>query len=76
LRRKVALRVVIDGTTLSVTHDMASARKIAIRISMKADGRFILDGALEVIDESGNAPVGQIFDSCAAGPDQMQFCRL
>jgi phospholipid/cholesterol/gamma-HCH transport system ATP-binding protein len=59
-------------TTLSITHDMASARKISDRIAMIYQGRIIWDGPTAEIDASGNPYVDQFIHGRAAGPIQMQ----
>ena len=66
----------LGATTLSITHDMASARKIADRIAMIYDGKIIWSGAVDEIDESGNAHVEQFINGRAEGPIQMQVRRL
>jgi len=58
-------------TALSITHDMASARKISDRIAMLYQGRIIWDGAVSTIDQSGNAYVDQFIHGRAEGPIQM-----
>ncbi len=62
-------------TTLSITHDMASARKIADRIAMIYRGRIVWDGAADTIDNSGNAMVDQFIHGRAEGPIQMEVRR-
>jgi len=44
----------LGATALSITHDMASARKIADRIAMLHQGRIIWDGPVDRIDSSGD----------------------
>lgn len=61
----------VGATALSITHDMASARKIANRIAMLYDGKIIWQGAVEDIDNSGNAHVEQFIHGRAEGPIQM-----
>ena len=55
-------------TTLTITHDMHSAKKIGTRIAMIYQGKIIYDGAAESIMESGNAYVDQFVHGRAAGP--------
>lgn len=45
----------LGATALSITHDMASARKIADEIAMIYKGRIIWRGPASDIDSSGNA---------------------
>lgn len=61
----------LGATTLSITHDMASARKIADRIAMLYDGRIIWAGPVADIDDSGNEYVDQFIHGRAQGPIQM-----
>ena len=57
------------GTTaLSITHDMASARKIADYVAMIYHGRIIWHGAVEELDKSGNPYVDQFINGHAEGP--------
>ena len=58
-------------TALSITHDMASARKIAHRIAMLYAGRIIWAGETEGIDGSGNEFVEQFIHGRAEGPIAM-----
>ncbi len=60
-------------STLSITHDMASARKIADRIAMLYRGKIIWQGATEQIDQSGNPYVEQFIHGRAEGPIQMEL---
>jgi phospholipid/cholesterol/gamma-HCH transport system ATP-binding protein len=59
-------------TTLSITHDMASARKISSRIAMLYQGKIIWDGPTSEIDRSGNPYVEQFIHGRAEGPIKMQ----
>lgn len=63
----------LGATALSITHDMASARKIADRIAMLYQGRLIWVGPVADIDHSGNAHVDQFIHGRADGPIQMQI---
>jgi phospholipid/cholesterol/gamma-HCH transport system ATP-binding protein len=55
---------------VSITHDMASARKIADEIAMIHDGAIIWRGPAGDIDRSGNAHVDQFIHGRADGPIQ------
>ena len=59
-------------TALSITHDIASARKISNRIAMLYGGRIIWDGATADIDKSGNPYVDQFIHGSAEGPIKME----
>ncbi len=65
----------MGATAVSITHDMASARKIADRIAMIHKGRIIWEGAAKAIDASGNAMVEQFIHGSAHGPIQMDVLR-
>jgi phospholipid/cholesterol/gamma-HCH transport system ATP-binding protein len=62
----------LGATALSITHDMASARKIADRVAMIYKGRIIWAGPVASIDNSGNAYVDQFIHGRAEGPIQME----
>lgn len=65
----------LGATTLSITHDMASARKIADRIAMIYKGRIIWHGPVSEIDRSGNAYVDQFIHGRADGPIKMDVLK-
>ena len=58
----------LGATTLSITHDMASARKIGQRIAMLYKGKLIWEGPASEIDHSGNDYVDQFVHGRAEGP--------
>ncbi|WP_417461775.1 ABC transporter ATP-binding protein [Kordiimonas sp.] len=66
----------LGATTLSITHDMASARKIADRIAMLYHGQIIWEGAKDEIDHSGNEHVDQFINGRAQGPIEMEILKL
>ena len=66
----------LGATTLSITHDIASARKISDRIAMLYKGKIIWTGPTETIDESGNPFVDQFIHGSAEGPIKMELRRL
>jgi len=61
----------LGATALSITHDMASARKIADRIAMIYEGKIIWVGPVADIDNSGNEYVDQFIHGKAEGPIKM-----
>ena len=58
----------LGATAVSITHDMASARKIADRIAMLYEGRIIWQGPVAEIDRSGDPHVDQFIPGRAEGP--------
>ncbi|VAW04888.1 Phospholipid ABC transporter ATP-binding protein MlaF [hydrothermal vent metagenome] len=65
----------LGATTISITHDMASARKIADEIAMLYQGHIIWRGKPSDIENSGNPMVDQFVHGRAEGPIQMQVRR-
>ena len=63
----------LGATTLSITHDMASARKIADEIAMIYKGQIIWHGNAKDIDHSGNPYVEQFIKGSATGPIKMEL---
>jgi phospholipid/cholesterol/gamma-HCH transport system ATP-binding protein len=66
----------LGATAISITHDMASARKIADRIAMIYKGRIIWAGPKDQIDRSGNPYVDQFIHGRAEGPIKMEVRAL
>ncbi|MCB1538016.1 MAG: ATP-binding cassette domain-containing protein [Rhodospirillales bacterium] len=58
----------LGATALTITHDMASARKIADHVAMIYDGRIIWTGPVADLDNSGNPYVDQFIHGRASGP--------
>ena len=65
----------LGATTVSITHDMASARKIADDIAMIFKGEIIWQGPAKTIDHSGNPYVDQFIHGRAEGPIQMDVLK-
>lgn len=65
----------LGATTISITHDMISARKIADDIAMLYQGQIIWRGAPDDLDHSGNPMVEQFVNGRAEGPIQMPVRR-
>ncbi len=61
----------MGATALTITHDMASARKIGHRVAMLYQGRIVWAGPVAEIDRSGNAFVDQFIHGRAEGPIKM-----
>ena len=66
----------LGATALSITHDMASVRKIADHVAMIYDGRIVWTGTAREIDQSGNPYVDQFVHGRAEGPIKMQVRNL
>lgn len=60
----------LGAAAVSITHDMASARKIADEIAMLFEGVIIWRGPASMIDNSGNDHVDQFVHGRAEGPIQ------
>jgi phospholipid/cholesterol/gamma-HCH transport system ATP-binding protein len=65
----------LGATTISITHDMASARKIADDIAMIYRGEIIWQGPAKMVDRSGNPYVDQFIYGRADGPIQMDVLK-
>ncbi len=63
----------LGATTITITHDMNSARKIADKIAMLYEGKIIWLGNVKDMDDSGNAYLDQFINGRAEGP--IQFLR-
>jgi len=62
-------------TAVTITHDLASARKIADRVAMLYQGRIIWDGPKDRLYMSGNPYVDQFVAGRAEGPIKMAVRR-
>lgn len=58
----------LGATVLSITSNMAGARKIADRIAMLHGGKIIWTGPADEVEETGNPYVDQFIHSRAEGP--------
>ena len=58
----------LGATALTITDDMASARKIADQVAMIYEGKMIWDGAVGDLYDSGNSYVEQFIHGRADGP--------
>ena len=62
----------LGATTLTITHDMASARKIADRIAMLYKGKIIWSGTVKEMDKSENPYLQQFIHGSSQGPIKME----
>lgn len=58
----------LGATAISITHDMASVRKIADSVAMIYEGKIIWQGNIKELDKSGNDYVDQFINGRADGP--------
>ncbi len=58
----------LGATAMTITHDMASARKIADHVAMIHQGKIIWTGPIDDLDHSGNPYVDQFIHGRASGP--------
>jgi len=64
----IDLQQKLQVTSLVVTHDMASAYKIADKIGMLYEGRIIEQGTAEQIQATTNPVVRQFIEGLVSGP--------
>lgn len=64
------------ATALTITHDMASARKISDRIAMLYQGKIVWAGPTGEIDRADDAVVQQFINGRAEGPIEIDVRRL
>ena len=63
----------LGATTLTITHDMASARKIADRIAMLYQGKIIWSGTVKEMDKSDNPYLKQFINGSSQGPIKVEI---
>ena len=62
----------LGATALTITHDMASARKIADRIAMLYKGKIIWQGTVKEMDKTNDPYVCQFINGCSQGPIKVE----
>lgn len=62
----------LGATTLTITHDMASARKIADKIAMLYEGKIIWYGTVKELDKTDNPYVRQFIRGSSKGPIKVE----
>jgi phospholipid/cholesterol/gamma-HCH transport system ATP-binding protein len=65
----------LGSTAIAITHDMASAHRIADRVAMLYQGRIVWEGAADRLMASDNAVVDQFTHGRREGPIQMELRR-
>lgn len=63
----------IGASALTITHDMASARKIADRIAMLYKGKIVWHGTVEELDKTDNPYVRQFIQGSSQGPIKVEL---
>ena len=58
----------LGATALTITHDMASARKIADKIAMLYKGKIVWQGTVKEMDKTTNPYVKQFINGSSKGP--------
>lgn len=58
----------IGASALTITHDMASLRKIADRVGLLFEGKFIWTGTVKEMDATDNPYVAQFIQGLPTGP--------
>lgn len=64
----IKLKEELGITSVVVTHDLASAYKVADRIAMLSDGRIIADGTPDEVRHTDNPAMRQFIEGRAEGP--------
>ena len=62
----------LGATTLTITHDMSSACKIADKIAMLYQGKIIWQGTVKEMEKTDNPFVIQFVNGCAQGPIKVE----
>ena len=62
----------LGATTLTITHDMVSARKIADKIAMLYQGKIIWYGTVKELDKTDNPYVKQFIKGSSKGPIKVE----
>lgn len=62
----------LGATTMTITHDMVSVRKIADRVAMLYNGKIIWQGTVKEMDRTDNAYVKQFINGCSQGPIKVE----
>ncbi len=63
----------IGASTITITHDIASLRKIADRVALLFEGKIIWSGTVHEMDTTNNPYVRQFVDGSPEGPYTSHF---
>lgn len=63
----------LGATTLTITHDMASVRKIADRVAMLYKGKIIWQGTVKEMDKTEDPYVRQFINGNSQGPIKVEI---
>ena len=63
----------LGATTLTITHDMTSARKIADKIAMLYQGKIIWYGTVKDLDKTDNPYLKQFINGSSQGPIKVEI---
>ena len=63
----------LGATTLTITHDMASVRKIADRVAMLYKGKIIWQGTVKEMDKTEDPYVRQFINGSSQGPIKVEI---
>ena len=58
----------VGATTITITHDMASARKIADKIALLHNGKIIWSGTVDEMDKTNDPYIQQFINGRSNGP--------
>jgi len=75
----ISLRVRLGVTSITITHDMASAYKVADQIAMLYKGKIVETGSPDEIRSTSNPVVAQFVQGRARGPitdENEEFVRF
>jgi phospholipid/cholesterol/gamma-HCH transport system ATP-binding protein len=63
----------LGATTITITHDMHSAKTIADKVAMLYEGKIIWTDSVSKLDASGNAIVDQFINGLSHGPIKVKL---
>lgn len=64
----ISLRTQLNATSITITHDMSSARAIATRLAMLFQGQLVFEADRDAFFETDHAIVRQFVEGNATGP--------